>query len=108
MKADMTIFINSEMGFHHVNGCLAKDNSWNDFESALNAKEAIKIARQMGKSAISNGDSNTVEILKWKNRKNEWKLVQTYGMTKMEKKSAEIDVYVQNLKTEEQFVKYAR
>ena len=108
MKADMTIFINSEMGFHHVSGHLDRDNQWNDFESALNANEAIKIARQMGKSAIENGDAKTVEILKFQNRKNEWKLVQTYGMTKTEKQNAEIDCYVQNIKIEEQTIRHSR
>jgi hypothetical protein len=103
----MTIYLNSEQGVHHVSGHLDNDSDWNDFEVELSSNAAIKTARLMGKSAIENGDAKTVIILKWNTRRNEWKLIQTYGMTKREKVSAEIDNFVSNMKIEDQFVKYA-
>ena len=106
-KSKMTIYLNSEQGVHHVSGHLDNDSDWNDFELELSANAAIKTARVMSKSAIANGDAKTVVILKWNTRRNEWKLIQTYGMTKREKVSVEIDTFVSNMKIEDQFVKYA-
>ena len=106
-NAKMTIYVNSEQGVHYISGHLDTDSNWNDFEVELSSNAAIKTARLMGKSAIANGDAKTVTILKWNTRRNEWKLIQTYGMTKREKINAEIDNFVSNIKIEETYAKYA-